>query len=327
MKNNIIYINGGSIKLLEKALRKWMDLNHTAIKPDYKFEILTLNSEEYIIDTDDRLNNELFFSLTDYIAYPEKKDYNIYIHAYATIQEIGPFPKNYAGQPIMLFIDKDKEAENIYGVLTDNKIFKIDFGAAPVPAENSKKSFRQQEVIPDEFTKKTIRLKRAFQKTKKKTTESNKLKKRFNILFILLIVLFLGSMFLLNFEENFYIYTMMVYFGFMAWLLWDYKMLRSVKMFLKCILTALAAFAYGLLILIVSNEMHVLKDVFAGCITLPLSFLLIQKPLRRIFIYYIEEEPIVDEDAGFINGVYTTTLVIATMFLCYLFSKLVMLFI
>jgi hypothetical protein len=268
---------------------------------------------------DEKLSNELFLNLVNYVYKPDGIDYSITPEAYMLISDCDLFPPEYIGKQIMLFFNKENDA--LCGVTPDNKVVQIEYGISPVPVTNSRKTFRNPDFeIPRVSKPKRIPVKRLSQsKTKSKNAA---LEKRFNIISLIIFLLFIGSIFTLNFKENFYAYTLCLSLCVASWFLWDYKMLRSLKMYIKCLYIAIAIFAFGLAICIISDKAYTQENVYIGFFSLPLTFLLSQRILRLAFISYIGDEPVVDENAGSLNAVYTTTLIIAASAMSYIIGKL-----
>lgn len=86
IKQNTIYITGGTYALLIKALEQWIEAYTDVLNPDFIFQINPVSNNKHIIIADKRLDNELFLFLVNYIKFPANIEYNISLKAYATLE-------------------------------------------------------------------------------------------------------------------------------------------------------------------------------------------------------------------------------------------------
>lgn len=77
LQNNLILINGGAYTEVKKALKKWIDLYSDQLENDLDFQLYKNGNGNHVIKVDDKLNNESFFYLVNYLNYPEGIDYKV----------------------------------------------------------------------------------------------------------------------------------------------------------------------------------------------------------------------------------------------------------
>jgi hypothetical protein len=120
---NLIVIEGGYYNDIKKALEQWINLTD-ALLNELTFKLYKNGSCKYLIQTDERLSNEHFYSLVNYLNYPEDIEYKIDIKGF-TIGTDNNILKN---KKLLVFIPPtDVEFDNIYVVTSENENYQIDF--------------------------------------------------------------------------------------------------------------------------------------------------------------------------------------------------------
>ena len=238
-QNNLILINGGAYTEIKKALKKWIDLYSNQIENDLDFKLYKNGNGNHVIKVDDKLNNESFFYLVNYLKYPEGIDYKIDIEGYTT-GENGLLKS----KKILVFISpNDNEYDNVYVTTDENKNYKVDFGGR-ITLSDEKKLYK----IPPKLNLNNPEILKVPKSIKNKDKEYvEKVKKRFKILLISTIFISTSSLivkFILNDNELFLQLTFLLGLGIWSWLFSDYKMLRIKKIYFKCIILSLFFLIY-----------------------------------------------------------------------------------
>ncbi len=147
---------------------------------------------------------------------------------------------------------------------------------------------------------------------RKGKNEYERIRLRFKIILIIVFCVTLINWLIFPFFidlEVFEVITFGVSWGVFIWFLTDYKMLRLNKFYFLSLLVAIVILAGGF----AANYYY---DIGLICFALPLLLLIIQKPLRVLFLIYFKREPIVDRYDGKWNDIiYALILLFGTVFL------------
>jgi hypothetical protein len=324
-KDNLIIIKGGSHSDIKKALQQWIELYSTDLETDIKFELYKTGQEGHLIVADKKLDNERFNYLVNYLRYPEGIKYEISIDGYVTAIDTKLYPKNLLNKKLHIYIpEDDKEFDNVFVSTDENEVYKIDFGGK-VSKINEYKTFKLPEIDFDLLSRpEKITLNKTEIEVKKKEKLKASIEKRFKIILIIIIALSALNTLSLFVIENYDISTFTTFllsFGIGAWLIGDYEVLQLRKYYNYCFLLAVAIFCYGLIIrhfLLYDNYMSNFGFLF------PLILLILQKPLRLIYIKKFNKEPIVEKEAPiFWAGIYSFILFFSTMAIIFLLIEVV----
>lgn len=68
---NFIIIEGGAFVDIKKALRQWIDLYSESIDKECSLELYNNGFGKHIVKVDNRIDNERFCYLLNYLKYPE----------------------------------------------------------------------------------------------------------------------------------------------------------------------------------------------------------------------------------------------------------------
>ena len=80
--DNLITIKGGVYNDIKKALKQWIELYNDQLQDELTFELYKNGRGNHIIKADNRLDNELFYYLVNYLKYPKNIEYNIKIEGF-----------------------------------------------------------------------------------------------------------------------------------------------------------------------------------------------------------------------------------------------------
>lgn len=311
IKQNTIYITGGTYALLIKALEQWIEAYTDVLNPDFIFQINPVSNNKHIIIADKRLDNELFFFLVNYIKFPANIEYNISLKAYAILKS------HFTGKQAMIYIDENnKESDNVNAVTTDNEILKFDFGGKSKQINNSDVIFTLPDFqLSDSKHSKIIKPKeKKNYKTNDNTESSASL--QINIIIAICVIILIGTA--LFSHKNFFFYNALVFFGYGLLLFNLYKLLQHPKAYKKALIFSAAIAIYGIILLLTSHTDEKEKDIIFYLSLSPVIFLLYQKPIRLKFIALYGKEPIIErlnKDSDFIYGLVLFGLTAATLYL------------
>lgn len=314
-KDNLIVIKGGSHSDIKRALQQWIELYSNDLETYIKFEFYKTGQENHLIVADKRLNNEKFNFLVNYLRYPEGIEYKINIEGYTTAKKEKLYPENILNKRLIIYIsDNDKEYDNVFVTTENNETYKVDF-SGKITRLNESKTFKIPDIDFDSLSRpEKITLNKTEINEKKKAKSERSIKKRFNVILIILALLTLINTLSLLVIENSEISTITTYFlcfGIGAWFFADYKMLQINKYYNYCFLIAAVFLCYSLLIKYLEPYN---VDLIKFSSPFPLSLIAIQKPLRLIFIRLFKREPIVDRPApSFLDGIYMLLLFFLTI--------------
>lgn len=123
--NNVIIVKGGKSEDIKIALQQWIKHNSDKFVDHISFDIFENGVNNYLIKADDKLDNEHFFHLVNYIKYPNISNYKIDIEGFTITNEYDFLIKG----PILVYIpDTDTDYDNVFCVTQENEVYKFDFG-------------------------------------------------------------------------------------------------------------------------------------------------------------------------------------------------------
>jgi len=96
-------------------------------------------------------------------------------------------------------------------------------------------------------------------------------------------------------SKNFSLMTGLTFMGIWAWFIFDYKMLQYLSFYLIALAISIIVVIYSSFLL---SKLFPFDYRFVKTLSfLPLFLLIIQLPLRRLFIILFKREPVVDKPA------------------------------
>lgn len=313
INDNTIFIKGGAYDIVKKALRQWLDLYSDDLQDDLTFTLFKNDHGSHIINADERLDNDRFYYLVNYLKYPEEIEYVIDIEAFTT----GKDENILKNKKLLVYISQnDKEFDNVFITTSANKNYKIDFGGKISEASESK-TFQLPEIINFERPE-VINLNKNEASRIKEEKSKKRIEKRFKIIGSIAIALFVISFFILFYNiQTFINVTSYLGLGLGFWFLTDYEMLRSDKLYHNALVISISFLIYGLLL---REELStfILDFMLLGT-SYPLAILIIHWPLRNIYIKYFKREPIiVFRNGRFSDVIYSIILLFAAAVLSFI---------
>jgi hypothetical protein len=303
MQNNNIIIKGGTYLQIKKALEQWIELYIEHLKDKTKFKLFKVGSNEYRIKVDERLDNERFFFLINYLKYPEGIKYNVDVVGYT----IGKDKNIFEANNLLVYIpENDDEYDNVYVVMEDNSTYKVDFNWSITEVEGQR-SYSPPK-ITELFNPEIIKVDLNKKEKTNKINKENSIDKRYRIISIIAASVFVLGIFFPYFDEELLEnFTCFYGFGLCIWFFMDYEMLQINKYFnMSFIISILFLFV----IVMVNNKINVIEtNLLLMAALSPISFLSIQKITRLLFIQIFKREPIPEKPSPSIaDFIYTMIL-------------------
>ncbi|MGV3612512.1 MAG: hypothetical protein ACO1N0_16255 [Fluviicola sp.] len=317
--NNILFIDGGSHADVKKALRQWIDTYSEQLNPDFVFKIYKNGRGKHVIQADDQLDNDSFFFLVNYMQYPAGINYEIKIAGYAK----GTGQNVLKGKNLLVFIpETDTEYDNVYVVTEANENYKLEFGRKTVESSEPR-LYQKQSFIPTQEPG-ILKVRRKKRPDEEVLKEERSIENRLKWMFIGIISFHVFNFLIIrpsstdrniSFENVSYFIAI----GISLWLFWDYKVLQKNSHYLKCLV--LVVVITGYLILLSGMELLDISKYEASVVIFPLIFLIIQWPLRYVFVQVMNREPIVERRPGnFPDVFYCCFLMMVPMFAALILS-------
>lgn len=290
--NNTVFIEGGSFTDVKKALRQWIDAYASQLDPDFVFKIYKNGQANHVIRADERLDNTLFYFLVNYISYPEGINYKVIVEGFTTGMEKNALK----GKELLVFLSEfDTEYDNVMIVIEENKCYKMDFGGR-LSESTETRIYRKPSFISSVVVD-VLKVKEAKKPVKVSSEDERKLDKRLKWMFSVIIGLqafnfLLVRPFSIDPTITFESVSFFLFIGMSGWFFYDFKILRNEKRYLKCL--GLSALLLIHISLITYVKMVHLNEFEFGLVVFPVVLLLIQWPLRLLFISIFNKEPEVE---------------------------------
>lgn len=310
--DNLILIKGGSYNDIKKALRQWIELYSKDLQDGLTFQLYKNGSENHIIQADERLDNERFYYLVNYLSYPVEIEYKTDIEGYTT----GKDTNKLKHKELLVYISpSDKEFDNVFVTTSENETYKVDFGGR-ITEEQECKNYSYPTNLNLALSESiTVQNKQDLNKQTERPID--KLENRFKIISVVIFFTFVLNFFLFQAEDDFLTVNYVVAFLVWAWLSFDYKILQVDKLYFSSVGLGLAIFIYGLFL---NEKFGENTPMFQSFTTMPIFLLIIQRPLRLAFIIVMKREPKVENPSPtFADFVYNfilwmTTITIPTIY-------------
>ena len=318
-RSNIIFVHGGKLKDVQRALEQWIDAYFSQMNNEFVFRLYRNGPAKYVIVADEKLENDLFYFLVNYIKYPVGIDYKVEVEGFTT----GTERNILKGKDLFVFLPEvDREFDYVLVSTGDGESYRVKFNGkitdSPVARIVQKPVF-----IP---SSKPLLLNVPSKKRDKVRLEKEEsIERRLKWMFGLFVSLHLVNFFVIRpFSQDrtisFENLPFFLSIGISLWLFWVYKVLQTNTRYLKCLGLVTGMLVY-LIWLAQMKLLHISKEEASFAI-FPLFFLLIQWPLRFVFFWAMNREPIVERRPQyFSDGLYSTVLILVSMFLSLILSN------
>ncbi len=296
--DNLIVIKGGAYNDITKALRKWIELYSKDLQDGLTFQLFKSGCGKHIIQVDKRLDNERFYYLINYLNYPEGIEYKINIEGFTRGKE----ENKLKDKNLLVYISPtDKDYDNVFVTTSGNETFKVDFGGKITETQESK-TFNMPTDLT--FEKPDLLIVNKKESIKKKNIpDKSSIEKRFKWISLVALCLTLISLVVSIYDPHAFVkFTFFLGIGIGVWFFGDYKMLQLDKYYIYGLLISTGFLGYAIF---VKQELNFNVGIVDLGALYPLTLLVIQKPTRLIYKYFLNREPVVDRPPPtFWDGVY-----------------------
>jgi hypothetical protein len=318
-KNNYILIKGGSYEKVKKALKGWFQMYSKDLDAKATFHLFNDGKGQYIIQADEGLDNDRFYYLVNYMKYPIDIEYEIDIIGYV----VGNQDNIFKNRELQVYIsENDKDGDNVYVTTQENENYKIDFGGKIILIQNNIEF--EKKPIPKLVTSEVLKNSTNKKKRNEDTKTNANTNKRFKLISLAIGIsyILLLALLYLNWETSFFVKSIWyLNLGVALWLFIDYELLRDNVKYLWVMIIALSIIPYTLLVIdeFGKHSFHTSLSSSLHAIVL----LIIQWPLRRLFLKIFKVEPEVDRTGNIQNVIYTFILAMGMMIIPFIIEDLV----
>lgn len=284
---SFINITGASYEDVKKALGQWTDTYASGIDGDLFIGIHRSGPQSSVIKIGGQLPSDYFYYLVNYLRYPEGIKHNVTVAGYTVPRS----PARIGGRKVMVYVpENDRDYDMVYAVTTDGTTYKIDFGGKVkvVPSAKSYIPADKWDSLTDWEPIKTDKG-TSIKHERNISTEGNPRNRLILLAVIVVLAVFAG--WLLSPADPRLSSNILLFVApaVTIWFFFDYKMLRNNNLYFFSLLLSAAILLY---------QFHLIRRFSLSprlnLATMPLSFLLAQKPARLIFKSSRGREPVVN---------------------------------
>ncbi|HPE57461.1 MAG TPA: hypothetical protein P5514_02490 [Bacteroidales bacterium] len=274
-------------------------------------KLYSISDKNHLIDVDPQLDNTRFYFLVNYLIYPKNMNYTVDVTGYTRGLENNILK----GKQLMVYIPaNDSEYDNVFVCTSENQNFKVDFGGKISPVnQNRIYTIPGLDFLP---VPEIIGVDKKSSQTEEEEESETSRAKRFRIISTILLLLFAANLAIpkltLN-AEFFKITTSFLFIGTAMWFFAEEQMIRIKVYYFRFFLIAALVIIYRFAL--IEPLYPAIHDVINYTSLCPVSFLIVQWPLRKLFLYLFGREPIVDGNAKFADVVYRLILFCAVVIL------------
>jgi hypothetical protein len=320
MEKYLIFISGAAYLEIKKALQQWINLYSRDLKSNFEFKLTENSKGNYIVIPDQRIRNDQFAYLINYLTYPEGINYNVKVSGYFTLTDTSLFPKKLLDKDLCLYIpESDSEHDNVFMVTRDNTAYKQSFTGKTT---EEKLSIKYEEPKLDLSELKDFEiLKIQKLKDRQEVVSERDIKKRsnrFKVVVMIVLGLQLACYLIKSDTDKFLTMNLIVSFLLIFWLVIDYKLIREKTYYIGFFCLAVFILLYGFYLLNQYSYLSTFRlNTLKSGMIMPLTFLIIQKIFRTLFIKIYKREPVVDTmpAPSFEDGLYSIILLVGSLML------------
>lgn len=327
MVKNIIVVENCNLNNIKDILNDWRWFYSELAINSVEFKCWNIVEDKLILLANEKLSNELFVFLVNYIKYSNGKESKIEVKGYTKAEDENVFPNEILNKEVLIYLPKDnKEFDNVYAISEDNITYKIGLSGNQSKEESlinfSKLKFDINRLGNPNIIKLNKNPRQVKKEKEYKEIPYEKIKKRFQIRMLITLIAFISGfgLNLINLGWFNTYYTLFVSSIF-YWFFSDYRMLRYKDLYINSLILSLVIFLTCFVLGNTSTIFTFSQDKLAFSI-LPLLFLLIQKPSRKLFIFKLKREPVVKRGFSF-DTIYSSLLIMTTLIFCVLIFEFV----
>jgi hypothetical protein len=312
MIDNTIIVNHCSYSILKAALSKWISENKDQASKASLFEIHSPEAQRHIIKISAEIDNKLFLLLVLGLGSSEDAYGTLNVIGFTNVNNNSVFTAEPSRKPVMMFVSKDVH-DTVHAVTADNKGYNISINGIAEATEATRTYY--EPIIGNSKPVELISAAATIKKKDKGRSLKAKGEERFTIISVIIIIAYIINLLVqIKNPSQFLFNHFMLGGAFATWLFIDYTLLQVDELFYKSLVLALLLLGYGYFVF---GKYETYPDLIylTGGVTLPFTFLVLQRVFRFIFILFLDREPKVEEKSGFWNSVYFVVLMLSPVFL------------
>jgi hypothetical protein len=283
-----------------------------SLSENFCIELYVYETNKYLIIPKEEIDNQSFNFLVNYLYYPENIKYKPKISGYTVVKDTALFSKEKLNYEIEIFIpENDTEYDNVYVVTQYNEVAKINFGGKTISSALSR-NYDKPQIDFSTLSSPQILKKKKLNQKKASHKEKERIKSRTTIISMLILTLVIISYVFIENSKSFGLTTGLIFVGIWGWFIFDYKMLQHLSFYLMALAISILIIIYSSFLI---HKLLPLDNRFIRSASfLPFFLLIIQFPLRRLFIKILKREPVIDKPApSLADFVYTMILWMASI--------------
>lgn len=309
-----IVVPDSDIKTVEGLLNQWIKLYNPSVHHDVDFDLYKTKEGEVLVVVDDRLDNQRFSYLLNYLAYPHGCPENKKVYGYDKVLGQDWHSWVHVGKIVQLYIHPDDEDYlNVHLIAPDNTNYRLDFFVNEEQTERCTAiSYDRNYIDPVHVPKRRQKVKTIQMKFDPEFQvddfgdlfDSRKVLRR---LTGLVLICFLLSILFLVDEQVGTVAGVLVPLGFWGYVSFEHRLFQTAKNYLWVFSLALGIFIFGFFVMDIALAQKI-PDIHLVFFGTPLIGVLIQLPLRLIFIKIFRREPNTSDSNGGWDGLYSAIL-------------------
>lgn len=303
LKENSIIIKGAPYEEIKKELQNWINYFKTILGNDFTFKVYKCENGVHLIEADERLLNEDFFSLVDSMRLPLLDKYNIEALGYTKGKENNILKD----QDLMAHHSlSNKDDDNTYITTSANINYNYEHDEIILQTKEVKK-YSRPAFIKSHYVE-TLRVHKPILEKPKEFDTEKKFKSYSQIGLGIFILGF--SLYFVN-VEYFVKFTEYLGTGLLFLFLFEFEFLRNEKIYKQCFNASTVFLVYGNALnwILTLEENSLVYVSFA-----PFFFLLFQKPIRSFYIKKLKHDPITyGSETKFKDSIYNLLLIFSAI--------------
>ena len=301
-------MQGSDFPSVVQAAKQWLELYDQSLEPSTNIEIVEYADRNILLHVDKKVDNERFGYLVNYLVYPEALSVNHSVLGYTRISNASEYPEELLNQMVQMYIpEEDTEHDNVYILSRNNETIKYGFSGNTLSVQSTRK-YSEPNFSDHPQIQKTTLKSSDNKPSSQHAGHDHKFKKR---LWLPVSIIAISYVIMTFFIKNVQVYPLLSFFSgilVFAWLMFDYKLLQKNKYYIQLLLVSIAIGFYGIYISTSFDQYDGNTHIWFGSLE-PLSFMIIQKPIRILFMSLMKREPIVDKPAPSLpDGLYMLAL-------------------
>ena len=314
-QNSFITIQDCLLSQVKQAVKQWIDKYQDSLYKDFQITLYQHDTDKYVLIPDQKIDNQLFNFLVNYLHYPDNINYNPKISGFTIVKDTTIFPKDIFNYEIEIFIPKnDNEYDNVYAITQYNNAYKIDFGGKTTKVDIKREYFKPDLDFTVLNNLQTYKVK-PHDPIGEAILLRSKLIKRLKIISLIIPLLLMLCHLTVGKSSTFIFLNSVICFGICYWVIVDYKMLQWLRTYMFSLLIAIFVLIYSF---ILAGNFPKESGFLKAASIIPTFVLVIQLPLRLGFKKIFKREPIVDRPAPSTADFFYSIILIISAFIVFI---------